>query len=374
MTERDTDIEFDFFDEPETEADVTGRSPRRGPRRPARPPSGVTPLLRLVGLIAGAIAIVVVLVLAVKSCSESGKKRSYERYMGKVQTIAQGSEGIGRDLNTLLTTPGIKQAELVPKLDGLAQQQQLLVAQAEKLDPPGPLRLEQQHAVEALQFRVSGLRGLADAFRQTTGSKDLGSAGTLLAAQAQRLVASDVVWDDLFKDPSVGELKNQGIGGVAVPESNFVQNPDLASARSMVAVLQRIRGAATGGTPGGLHGTGLVSVKALPGGQQLSPSSENTVTATTDLGFEVAVEDTGDSQEVQVKVTLTIQQTPSPIVKTQTIDLINPGERKTIVFRSLGQVQFATKTAVKVDVQPVPGEKNASNNSAEYPVIFSLPQ
>ena len=113
-------------------------------------------------------------------------------------------------------------------------------------------------------------------------------------------------------------------------------------------------------------------MKAQPGNQVLSTDTENTVTATTDLGFSVAVEDTGDSQEVQVKVTLTIQQSPSPIVQTKTIDLINPGEQKTVTFNNLGQVQFATRTIVKVDVAPVPEERNTANNSAEYPVIFSL--
>jgi hypothetical protein len=130
--------------------------------------------------------------------------------------------------------------------------------------------------------------------------------------------------------------------------------------------------ATTGGTTGGLHGTGLNEVRALPGNQVLSEDSENTVTATTDLGFSVQVEDTGDSQEVQVKVTLTIQQSPTPIVQTKTVDLINPGEQKTVIFRNLGQVQFATRTVVKVDVQPVPEEKNTANNSKQYPVIFSL--
>jgi hypothetical protein len=43
-----------------------------------------------------------------------------------------------------------------------------------------------------------------------------------------------------------------------------------------------------------------------------------------------------------------------------------------VTFTDLGQVAFATRTTVKVDVQPVEGEANADNNSAEYPVIFSL--
>ena len=72
----------------------------------------------------------------------------------------------------------------------------------------------------------------------------------------------------LFKDPAAAVVHKEIGGGVAVPDSNFVANLDLVSARSLVPVWQRIHGATTGGTPGGLHGTGLVSVKALPQGLQ----------------------------------------------------------------------------------------------------------
>ena len=42
-------------------------------------------------------------------------------------------------------------------------------------------------------------------------------------------------------------------------------------------------------------------------------------------------------------------------------------------FENLGQiVQFAQKTTLKVEVEPVPGEENTDNNSASYPVIFTL--
>jgi hypothetical protein len=382
MTERDTDLDFDFFDDdPEpSEQLVDERPPREPPRggggRPpvGRPPVGVTPLFRLAGLIAFAILVVVLLIFWISSCQGASKKNSYKRYMEKVAVVAKDSEQIGRELNDALTTPGIKFADLNTKLSGLAQQEQQDVAAVRAMSPPGPLRLQHQHAIEALEFRVSGLRGLADAFTQASRSpKNVTGNALLLAGQAERLVSGDVVWDDLFKDPAIEELRRQGITGVAVPDSSFVPNPDYASTRFWEAILQRLQGSATtGGTSGGLHGTGLVAVKALPGNQELSAGTENTVTATTDLGFAVTVEDTGDSQEVQVKVTLTIQQSPSPIVQTKTIDLINPGEQKTVAFHNLGQVQFATRTTVKVDVQPVPEEKNTANNSLEFPVIFSL--
>ena len=93
---------------------------------------------------------------------------------------------------------------------------------------------------------------------------------------------------------------------------------------------------------------------------------------TDELAFEVGVEDTGDSQEVQIKVTLTIPKTPEPIVQTRTIPLIDPGETKAVTFRVGTLVPFGETVRVQVDVEPVPGETNTNNNSFEYPVIFSL--
>jgi hypothetical protein len=380
LTEYETDLDFDFFDdEPERAAEEApaerGRTPRRGgPKRPPRAPSGLTPLLRLAGLVAGAILIIVLLVFWVQSCQGSSKKSEYGDYLGKVAVVAKESEQIGRQLNDVLTTPGIKQAELRTRLAGLARQQEQVIARARALSAPGPARLYQQDLVEAMQLRSSGLRGLGAAFEQAAkNKKNLAAGALLLSTQSQRLTAGDVVWDDLFKDPMVVKLQDEGVTGVAVPDSNFVTSADFASQRFWEAILQRLYGtSATGQPTGGLHGTGIAEVKALPSNQTLSSDQENTVVATTDLGFSVGVTDTGDSQEVQVKVTLTIQQQPSPIVQTKTIDLINPGETKTVSFTNLGQVQFATRTTVKVDVQPVPGEKNTTNNSAEYPVIFSL--
>ena len=233
---------------------------------------GVTPLLRLAGLIAFAILVVVLFVFWISSCQGASKKNSYKRYMEKVAVVAKDSEQIGRELNDALTTPGIKFADLNTKLSGLAQQEQQDVAAVRAMSPPGTLRLQHQHAIEALEFRVSGLRGLADAFTQASRSpKNVTGNALLLAGQAERLVSGDVVWDDLFKDPAIEELRRQGITGVAVPDSTFVPNPDYASTRFWEAILQRLQGSATtGGTSGGLHGTGLVSVKALPGNQELS--------------------------------------------------------------------------------------------------------
>src|SRR5215211_5882720 len=82
MSDRETEFDFDFFEEQETQEAPVGARPSRRRRRPSvGPPGGLTPLLRLIGLIAFAIAVVVVLVLAVQSCRSDDKRDKYATYM-----------------------------------------------------------------------------------------------------------------------------------------------------------------------------------------------------------------------------------------------------------------------------------------------------
>ena len=256
MTERDDDIiEFDFFDEPETEQATQRRSvlrPRESgrpggggpPRRPTfRTPQGVTPLLRLILLIALAIFVLIVLVFWVQSCRSESRTNAYRDYMADMKGVGDSSAAIGRDLNEQLLTPGVDQQDLIKAIEGLAQRQRQVANNAAAFDPPGPLRGEHDASIEALQFRFSGLNGLAAAFVELANTQDATRAGTVLAAQAERFVASDVIWDDLFAEPSKTELEEQGISGVAVPNSDFLITPDLASTRSMTALWRRLQGA-----------------------------------------------------------------------------------------------------------------------------------
>jgi hypothetical protein len=373
----DDEIQFDFFEDDAATAEAPA-SRVRLPRRPSRPrhPRGAGPLLRLLLLVAFVVFLVLVFGLLIQSCASASKHDSYAHYMDDVGKLATQSSSNGKSLSNVLTTPGLSVAQIETRLRGIADQEQQNVSAAENLNPPGRLRDENQHLVEAFELRVSGVQGLASSFQKTANSKSTTADSALLAAQAERLTASDVVWDDLFKALAVAQLQHDGVSGVNVPDSHFVASPDLITAHSMALVLQRIRGAATGAPAPGLHGTNIGTVTAEPGGQVLAASTLTTVTATTDLAFTVVVENGGDAQEVQIPVTLTVdrpQGQGGPIVKTQTIDVINPGESKTLTFGGLGQVPFASQTKVTVDVKAVPGEHNTSNNSTSYPVIFSLP-
>ena len=125
-------------------------------------------------------------------------------------------------------------------------------------------------------------------------------------------------------------------------------------------------GATTGGTPTGIHGTNIVDVEGAAGRPDaVAEPTENTITATTDLAFVVTIADSGDSQEVGIKVTLTIQKPQGAIVKTQDDRPDQPGpERSRSRSPISARCRSPRRRRVKVDVAPVPGEHNTDNNKA----------
>jgi hypothetical protein len=341
----------------------------RRPRRPAGPPRGAAPLLRLLGLVIFVVVIMLLFALFIASCSSTSRHTAYLDYMTKVDTIAHASTGNGNALATDLATPGIKLTDLVTKLDGIISQERQNVVAAQNLNPPGRLRPENAHLIEALELRVTGYTMLATTFANDAKASN---ASGLLAQAGDRLLASDIVWADLFYTPTSNQLKADGVTGVQVPESQSVSSADFVSAHQMSLVLQRINGATTGGTVTGIHGTNIVSVEALPAKQVLTAGALNTVTTGTDLQIAVTIEDSGDSQEVKIPVSLTITGPPE-IAMHQSIVTINPGQQEVVTFGNLGAVSFGKQVTLTVDVKKVPGEVNLSNNTAQFPVIFSLP-
>src|SRR5438874_7485208 len=384
MSERDVDIDFDFFEEePPTEessrAERVIRRPGgpRGPRRPPRAPQNLTPLLRLMGLIAFAILIIVLLVFWVKSCQASSKASTYKSYMTKITEVASSSQQIGRQLSSTLLAPGLKRADLERKIAGLARQEQLDVDRARSITPPGPLRDEQQAVIQALEFRVSGSTGLSGALGATALTKNTSKAAGALASQMQRLLASDVIWDDAFKAPSDAELRRQGVtgtndaGGPLVPDSKFLQNAELATVTAMTSVVQRLKGHSAG-TKNCPCGTSLISVKVLPAGTDLG-ASRTTINFRADTAFQVTVKNSGNVQVFAVPVKLTIQQSQGGnIVKRAKIGFLNTSDETTVTFRNIPQPNFSRPATIKVEISPVNGETNTGNNSADYPVIFSV--
>jgi hypothetical protein len=387
----DDDIQFDFFDEPETvEAAPRRRLPRLerrgsgdgGGDQPPRTPRGgggsgapgLVPLARLVGLIAIAIAIVVGLVFWVGSCQGKSTHDAYQSYAAQVHTIQAADKALGKRFASQLAS-ALKQSQLETDLAEAAQQEQQEYTRAQEIRPPGPLRAAHTHLLDAIELRAKGLAGLSDTLAQAGATpKDASATADKLAAQGNLLFASDVVWEQLYRQPAMAQLTQLGITGIVIPTSQFLTNPEIVSSRSFGVVLSQLSGASTGGTPSGLHGDTLLGVHVSPQGADLTPSAATTVQTSADLAFVASVRNSGNFPELNVLVTLKIDVGSVHIKRTEHITSIQASEETTVRFANfdLGPDAYANRGTVTVTVGKVPGETNLSNNTATYPVFFTL--
>jgi len=375
-------IEFEFFDDPPTTEVRSGEVANPVAERPAAPgyseramkpkvrraDGGTSPTLRLALLIAGLVVLAIVIVIAITSCG-GGKKGEFEKYLGDVTLLAVESDAIGEQTNTVLFSRAIP-SELRAQLQGLGTQQKQITERTLQLEVPSDLTEQHESLVTTMQLRTNGLNGLSQAFGQLG---DLGSdeaAGLVLAQQARRLTASDVVYADLFEGPTRTTLAEQDVQGVEVPSSVFVTDPDTYTQATMTELLNNLGGGSDGG---GLRGTSLISVTAQPDDLQLSPNEVNQLNISTDLAFAVVLRNSGDVQLTDVRVRLTLQQDGGPIRQNKTIDVLNPDQERIVTFTEFsGELDIAVLLNLIVSIPPVDGESNLDNNSASYQIILSL--
>jgi len=379
----DDETQVEFFEEPETLESPRRRRrmrPQRpgGPRRPSPPPPGAVALARLAGLVALAIAVVVGLVFWVGSCQGKSKHDEYASYMNKLLPLARDSAQAGTSFANALGSAKLTLAGLQSKLELWSRQEQQDYSDALRLRPPGPLQAAHQEALATFQLRAIGLTGLADELGRA-GSKSSTEVANALAGQAQILSASDLVWANLFHLPARETLTSVGVKGVIPPPSQIVENPEVITAESFGIVYERLKATNTGGKPpSGLHGSMLVSTEAVSGSSTtpLSPSTHTTVDVSPNLEFRVTFTDSGNFQEVKVPVKLTVSVFGKSVLdKTQTVSSILSKHTTTVSFGNLDlpTTAFGANASVRVEIEKVPGETRLDNNTATYPVFFSLP-
>jgi len=247
---------FDFFGEPET-AETVEQGWRRpqlqslrarsgdGGRGRRTPPPGVVGIARLAGFVTVVIAAVVALVTGLGACQ--GARDNYAAYLREVRALAQSSNRVGAQLASDLRSSSLKRSDLARRLQDLAGQEQQAYGQAQQIRPPGPLRQLHGELLATLALRATGLANLGQALARAESSKNAAvSVGDALAAQAQLLTTSDVVWNDLYRMPVALQLRQRGVIGLVVPQSRFVSSPDLVAGPAFVRLVQRLASVTSG--------------------------------------------------------------------------------------------------------------------------------
>ena len=330
-------------------------------------------MVRRVIAVGVAIVLLILIILLIKSCRDSAREQAFKDYIRNVNGLVQQSDQEGTAVFSLLSRPG-KQAAAVTigsQIDGYRSDAQQLVDRAKSLSHPDELSNAQRYLVEAIAFRRDGIATIAQQLRTALADSGQNAAIGRISAAMQNFVASDVIFAERVVPNIIGPTTKEGLfGKVQIPHSRFIH--DLSWLNPTVAG-QRIRGGtAPGGTVApGLHGTGIGTVSVTPGGQTLQPGGAADIKATPNLAFNVQVTDQGNNNETNVTVKLTISGAGKPLVVQQQIPTINAGQTKTASVPLAATPPTGRPVTIVVQILPVPGEKNLTNNKSTFSAVFS---
>src|SRR5207247_9862736 len=133
----------------------------------------------------------------------------------------------------------------------------------------------------------------------------------------------------------------------------------------------RIRGGTGGPVAPGTHGSGLGTVTAKPGGTTLSQSGANQIKSSPNLSFDVQVIDQGQNNERDVTGRVSTTGAGKPIVVEKRIPTISAGQTQIVNVPLAASPPTGRPVTIQVQILPVPGEKNTTNNKGSFPAIFS---
>jgi hypothetical protein len=342
----------------------------------AAPPDPQTARIRQGVALGVGLLIIILLVVGIKGCLNSAKKRSLRDYNRDVSSLIQESDNsVAKPFFEAMSGSGaangdsVNLATQVNQLKIVAEDQ---VKQARKFNVPDDMRPAQSHLLDVLEFRAEALKKIADKIptAQSTGNAS-GSAVAQITGQMEKLLASDVIYSQRVVPYIKKALDDNNITGQTIAQSQFVPSVDWLQEDQVASRLgaQAPAGARKRGPPApGSHGHGLVSTSV--NGTELSTDSANHIPASPNLTFTVNFENQAENDESNVVVQVEITGAGSPIKAQTTVPSTTAGSSATAEVPLRKTPPINKPVEIKVTVEPVPGEADSSNNTQTYPAIF----
>jgi hypothetical protein len=336
--------------------------PRR--RRPSRRPERQQIVLRRALALGGGLLILILIVLGVKGCLNARKHRALSDYARNVTQIVEETEQTSKAFFGKLSDPGeLSVTEFVDQVNADRSAMDNYESRVDGLDAPGDMERAQTALELTYDLRAGAMNQIADQVSTALGDVGSEKAMTAIADQMKKLLASDVVYEEIARHEIDRVLEDNGIEGEDVPKSEFLPEETKWLEESTISsALSSVSGASGTSTPG-VHGLGLLGTAV--NGTPLVADSTTAVSAEEMPEVEVEVQNQGESTENGVTVSVSVIGAGT---LEQTISSIAPGEAQTVSI--LLTPAPSGKATLEVEVQPVPGEQVTSNNEATYAVEF----
>ncbi len=353
------------------------------------------PVIRIGGFVLAFVAVLLLIIFSARACARSGEEEAYRSYIAEVEKIVAASDEIGSQLTALLLNPGdIGRADVQTKLEGFVSGSATLEQQASELSAPKSLLSDtaQQIFVLIMHFRSTGVSQLrtylmsALELEDTSGAAAATPGGTattlpgdtaLAAGSTEQimnalrfLTTSDFLYKEVYEVKVAELLTEKNVGGVTVPSSQFIANPEIATSAQVVAIVNDLKKT---GNLQAVHGVALKTVVSMPDNKTIVQGGTYDLTQSQGLSFVITVENQGNMDEVgvAVQVELTSASTSQPPV-TATISNLKAKATESITVEGLNPAAYGEVATLKVTVIPVQDERFTDNNGITATVVFKL--
>ncbi|HEY3189687.1 MAG TPA: hypothetical protein VGJ70_19515, partial [Solirubrobacteraceae bacterium] len=251
----------------------------------AAPPDPQTARIRQ-GVAAGVILLVLILlVVGIRGCLNSAKKRSLRDYNRDVASLVQESDDqVSKPFFEALSGGGAASGDsvnLATQVNQLKIVAEDLLKRARKLDAPDDMKPAQRYLIDVLEFRADGLKKIADKIPTAQGSGNASeTAVSQITGQMMAFLTSDVLYSQRVVPYIKRALDDNDITGQTIASSQFLPSIDWLDESEVASRLGATAPASSrrrGPPAPGTHGHGLTTVSV--NGTELSTDTANRIQA-----------------------------------------------------------------------------------------------
>jgi hypothetical protein len=309
----------------------------------------------------GGLVLLILLVLGVKGCLDARANRELSDYARDVTQIVEETQRTSKTFFAKLEDPG--NASVTDFVDQVNTDRSAVDAYSTRIDElstPGDMARAQGNLELAFQLRASAMDEIAEKLPTALGDAGAEKATGAIAKQMQKLLAADVIYEQVVRPEVDGVLASNGISDSDLPKATFLPSEKWLEEDAVSDALGAVSGNA-GGEVSGAHGTELGGVAV--NGTELVEGAPATISGEEGVVVEVEVRNPLESAESGVNVAVTYE---GNTVEAE-ISELPAGEAGTaeipLTPAPSGEV------TIEIEVEPVPGEELVENNEAAYSLI-----
>lgn len=309
----------------------------------------------------GGLLLLILIVLGVKGCLDARAESELSDYADKVTEIVEETEQTSKDFFGQLESPaGLSVTDFTAKVSADASAIDNYASRVDSLGAPGDMKRAQTNLELTYELRASAMNEIAA--KMSTALAEAGAAKAMQAItkQMQKLLAGDVVYEQVVRPEINGVLSSNGISGHEVPKSTFLPDEKWLEESTVSDALGSISGNSSS-TTSGLHGLGLIGVSV--NGSELVEGGTATVSGEEGVEVEVTVQNQGESTENGVNVSVTVEGNTLQ----GEIDEIGAGEEASTSILLTPTPEG--EVTLEVEAEPVAGEHVTENNEATYTLL-----